>query len=328
MLKYLIVILSDSSVSFCNYESGRKDNFISYDNLKKAVVHALKNNLNVNFLYPSREPAKKFRQLIEDVEHIKIVPPGLHGRYENSITVLESSDLKNLPAGFSGGNVILRLNLREINILPAAIKKLLRRCSRINLVIKNPENAGGNEIALYRKSLAAISGNLLKESKRGILPEINFITDRLVLDKMNNCEAGLAHLTAAPDGKLYLCPAFYFEGNENSIGEISADAEIKNRRLLETKYSPVCRICDAYQCKRCVYLNRKLTGELNIPSKQQCVISHAEREAARLFLGELKKAGFPGAANKEISEIDYDDPFEKAVKNKYSIQEFKNFQHE
>ena len=75
-------------------------------------------------------------------------------------------------------------------------------------------------------------------------------------------------------------------------------------QLLELKYSPICRICDAYQCKRCVFLNKKLTSEINTPSSRQCRLSHIEREASRLFLQKLKETGASITGFKDIPGMD------------------------
>ena len=331
MLKYLIIILGDSSVSFCYYDNKKKAGtarrLISYEDLKKAIVFALKNNLKVNFLYPDFRPEKKYEELIEDVEHIKIVPLKLHKTYSNSILVVKSEDigtfstLKNL----KDENVILWLRYEELNKLYSYIRKLIPKSRRINLVIQDMEKFREKDIEVYRKQLERISGLFLKDKDVSRFPEMNFLTDRLALEGMNNCEAGITHLTAAPNGKFYICPAFYYNDENKSAGEISNNIVLKNKHLLELKYAPICRICDAYQCKRCVYLNKKLTSELNTPSWQQCRISHAEREASRLFLEKLKQTGKDVSGFKEIHTIDYDDPYEAAEKNKFTISEFKNY---
>jgi len=331
MLKYLIIILSGSSVSFCHYESGKTDkshkNLMNHDDLKKAVVFALKNNLKVNVLYPRFKPGRKYEKLIDDVEHVKIVPYNLRNDFKNSILCAEPKDLKTKDAlkGLAHADIILRVRVSELKELKALVKKLSSYCRRINLVIRDMENLTKDGVSVYREQIEEISKNILSEKGDIAFPEMNFLTDRIMLERMNNCGAGISHITAAPDGKLYVCPAFYFEGSDNAVGGIGIEPEIRNRRLLEIKYSPVCRICDAYQCRRCVYLNGKLTSEINIPSWQQCRTAHAERETSRLFLDKLKEIKYPGAVYRDISEINYDDPFEIAVKNKYSIQDFKYF---
>ena len=328
VLKYLIIMLSDDSVSFCNYESGNRKSaaLISFGLLTKAVTYALKNNLKVNFLYPGIRPGKKYERLIEDVEHVKIVPYKLAGIYEDAVAVIDPADLKKTPASvkIKNANVILRISREEIKKLNTYALRLLKNCQRVNVVIKDIEGLSENDLREYGRQLEKISSSILRSAGKGILPEINALTDRIILEQMNNCDAGLTHLTVAPDGMLYTCPAFYYESMTDNHGEIRNDIKIANRRLLEIKYSPICRICDAYQCRRCVYLNRKLTGELNTPSWQQCRVSHAEREASRQMLNRLKESGFRGAETKEIKALNYDDPFETAVKNRYSIEEFKN----
>lgn len=331
MLKYLMIILGGSSVSFCHYES-RKNNKehkeqMNYDDLKKTIVFALKNNLKVNVLYPGFKPEKRYDSLIDDVEHVKIVPYRLRKYYKDSILCAEPKDLKSKDAlkGLLNADIILRVSVSELNELKELAGKLFPHCSRLNLVIRDMENMRKNDISVYGEQIEEISNNIFVRKGAITFPEMNFLTDRIMLDGMNNCGAGITHVTAAPDGKLYICPAFYFDGADNALADIGSEPEIRNRRLLDIKYSPVCRLCDAFQCRRCVYLNRKLTSEINIPSWQQCKTAHAEREASRLFLSKLKELNYPGAVYREIAEINYDDPFEIAVKNKFSIQDFKYF---
>ncbi|MCM1028918.1 MAG: hypothetical protein NC342_05985 [Pseudoflavonifractor sp.] len=43
----------------------------------------------------------------------------------------------------------------------------------------------------------------------------------MMLDKMNICNAGDESLTLVPDGKLYVCSAFYF--GDTAVGRISGE---------------------------------------------------------------------------------------------------------
>lgn len=53
MLTYLVVLLDDTSVSFCHYDVNRTERkLIGIDSLKRAVLYAMKENLNVQFVYP------------------------------------------------------------------------------------------------------------------------------------------------------------------------------------------------------------------------------------------------------------------------------------
>ena len=48
---------------------------------------------------------------------------------------------------------------------------------------------------------------------------------------------------------------------------------------------------------------------MNIPSREQCVMAHIEREAARCLLDELHKHGL-FANREEIKELSYLDPLD------------------
>ena len=329
MLNYLLVILSNSSVPFCYYHGkslkDKKNSLISLKNLKDAVIFAFKNNLKINFLFPDYKLNKKYEEVINEVEHIKIVPLKLHKTYRYSILVTESSDFKNKEwlKSLKEENIILRLQKKHLKKLSAFINALIPKSKRINLVLLDIEKYTDKDISEYQQQLDKISENILKLKPGKHLPELNFLTDRITLEKMNNCDAGLSHLTLAPNGMLYLCPAFYYDNEKNNLGKIRNEIDIKNKQILELKYSPICIICDAYQCKRCIYLNKKLTLELNTPSSQQCKLSHAEREVSRLLLNKLKDKKQYFNYN-EIPVIDYSDPFVIAEKNKFSISDFKN----
>ena len=126
---------------------------------------------------------------------------------------------------------------------------------------------------------------------------------------MNNCGAGDFCITLAPNGCFYLCPAFYYGDPDNTIGSIETSLNIKNPQLFKLSHAPICRICDAYQCRRCIWENCQTTMECNTPSHEQCVVAHLERNASRILIEKLEKAGVKLDDCQEIKEIDYLDPF-------------------
>ena len=128
---------------------------------------------------------------------------------------------------------------------------------------------------------------------------------------MNNCGAGESNITLAPNGKFYVCPAFYLYNKSNSIGSLDDGIDIKNKQLYRLDHAPRCSHCDAYQCKRCVWLNQKTTLEVNTPSHEQCVVAHLERNASRNLLCKLQKHGMILSTYDVMKDIDYLDPFEK-----------------
>ncbi|MDE6296932.1 MAG: CXXX repeat peptide maturase, partial [Muribaculaceae bacterium] len=137
--------------------------------------------------------------------------------------------------------------------------------------------------------------------------------DRMVLTEMNNCNAGWESLTLAPNGNLYICPAFYYAG-EKPVGTIGQELDIKNPQLFRLDHAPICRNCDAWHCRRCVWLNKRYTLEVNTPGHEQCVMIHLEREATRKLsekTGFLSKQLLPV---EKIIELNYLDPLEKLIK--------------
>ncbi|MEQ3145610.1 CXXX repeat peptide maturase [Phocaeicola coprocola] len=301
MLKYLIIQLDDTSTSFCHYSNDKRNrNLIPYNVLKEGVFWAMKENLLVQFVYPTFELPEEYVSLIDTIEHIDIVSSNKSADVVvcDSIEELEKLSMEQT------GSIIVRITLTDFL---AGIDRL-GKYGAINIVITDVENVNANSLDEYRKALEKLAVTIHDGYLRGKKAAVNIVTDRIHLLEMNNCNAGVESVTLAPDGKFYLCPGFYLDGEE-PIGSLQNGIKIKNQNLLTLAYAPICRTCDAYQCKRCIWLNKKLTHEINTPSKQQCVMAHHERNVSRLFLEKLK--GISKAFYEfDIPKIDYIDPFE------------------
>jgi len=203
------------------------------------------------------------------------------------------------------------------------IAKLFASGARINLCITDVERFTDEQIEAYKQVLNEWNAALLELYKQGQSPQFNLLTDRMMLEKMHNCEAGVSNITLAPNGKFYLCPAFYYDeqtkvfnqlnhhnpSSDNSVGDLESGLDIPNPQLLRLDHAPLCRNCDAYQCRRCIWLNRKLTWDNNTPSHQQCVMAHIERNASCDLLNDIRKVG-EFMPNIDIKEISYLDPFD------------------
>lgn len=207
---------------------------------------------------------------------------------------------------------VIRTTFEDLFVNQAFLNMLIRKASRINLAITDIHRLT-SDIESYIQFLENLSEKVFKEYKDNHGVQVNILTDRILLDKMNNCGAGDETITLAPNGKFYICPAFYFDDENDSVGNISEGLQIKNSQLYKLAYAPICRNCDAYHCRRCIWLNRKTTLEVNTPSHEQCVVSHIERNAARELLEAIRKYGefLPSTVIKEIA---YLDPFENLLK--------------
>ena len=179
----------------------------------------------------------------------------------------------------------------------------------MNVALTDVETFTDSAAEEYKELLQRLSDGIVEQYAQGRSAQLNLITDRLVIGYMNNCGAGSMTVTLAPDGRFYICPAYYFEGLQQSIGDLDTGLDIKNSHLFHLDYAPICRVCDAYHCRRCVWMNDRLTGDVNTPSHQQCIVSHLERNASRRLQQRLAERGIRIERSQEIPELDYLDPF-------------------
>ena len=308
-LQYLVVLLDDTSMAYCHAENPLKERcLMPLDTLRKAILFGMKQNLMIQFVYPEYELPMEYNELIETIDHVKI---GRDVKIFNSV-----------PQHIEGDNVVLRLSVAEFVEHQYDIATLLPQAKRLNICLTDIENFKDEQIEDYKRALATLNAVLLNLYKSAKQPQFNLITDRLQLTEMHNCEAGVGNITVAPNGKFYLCPAFYYDeqmGISNrmnhktknasrSVGDLEQGIDIPNKQLLQLDHAPLCRICDAYHCNRCIWLNQKLTWDNNIPSHQQCVISYLERNASRDLQIKMQEVGYN--FENEIKEINYLDPFD------------------
>lgn len=316
MLKYLIILLDDTSISFCYNENERnKRRILPISLLRDAIVWGMKENTFIQFVYPEYELPQEYNELIESIEHAKIKPATCANNAD--IIVFNSTNDVYIPSLNIEKTYVLRLCKEELLRKIQLIKDIIAHCARLNLVITDINQFTENDFDKYHHVLHDFAKHIENLYISGKEPQFNILTDRMFLDGMNNCEAGEKSITLAPDGNFYVCPAFYQSpiasrtilGSTYTIGSLADGLDIKNSQLYKKEYAPLCRICDAYQCKRCVWLNRKTTLEVNTPSHEQCVVSHLERNTSRELMTLIRKHGifFP---DKDIPEIKYTDPFE------------------
>lgn len=316
MLKYFIIQLDDSASSFCHYpDSTRPIRLISIDKLEDAVKWSMKENLNVQFIYPDYQLPNEYKELIESVYHANIVSSKC-----KDAELLDNADVvvfKSLDGmcSFSFKHeqaYVIRTGFNDFLNNHGVLLDIFPKIDRLSIVFTDIASFSESNEAAYKDCLDSWSAKIVEEYAAHHPIQINILTDRLLLDKMNNCNAGDESITLAPDGKFYVCPAFYFDGS-GAVGDLINGLNVKNPQLYRLAHAPICRTCDAFQCKRCVWLNRNMTLEVNTPSHEQCVIAHIERNASRKLLQEIRKIG-EFLPEKEIKEIDYLDPYEN-VKN-------------
>lgn len=319
MIQYLVILLDDMSVSFCHYTNDKQErDLMPLETLKAGIVYAMKENLNIQFVYPNYPLSEEYLEVIDSIDHTDIKPVSLGD--EADVVVMDginqnpgakANDFKQ------GVSYVLRLSKHELFEEIANVSALLNKVDRLNVVITDVGTFTDADFERYSEVLRVLSEEVEKLYVAGKVVQLNLLTDRMMLEKMNNCGAGDTSVTLAPDGKFYVCPAFYLTDEDDrmgalhtSIGDVKHGLDIKNPKLYKLNHAPLCRRCDAYQCKRCIWLNRKMTYEVNTPSHEQCVMAHLERNASRDLLNAIRNHGQFLPEQEEIKEITYLDPFD------------------
>ena len=309
MIQYLVILLDDTSVSFCHYGDRHTERrLIPLETLKAGIVYGMKENLNIQFVYPGYAMPEAYNRAIESIDHVKIKPASMPDGAD--VLVLDGRDECRTVTPQAGVAYVLRLPKEELFAHVDRVASLLEMMERLNIVLTDVETFKEDDFATYERALSKLSKSVAETYINGRMPQLNILTDRMMLDKMNNCGAGDTSITLAPDGKFYVCPAFYQSADGYAVGSLAEGLDLKNARLYKLDHAPLCRNCDAYQCRRCIWLNRKTTLEVNTPSHEQCVVAHLERNASRKLLFEIRKHGTFLPDKEEISEIDYLDPFD------------------
>lgn len=304
MLQYLIILLDEASTSFCHYGTQKTERrLMPLETLQQGIRFGMMENLMIQFVYPAYDLPQEYTELIESIDHSKIKPTA------DDADVLVLNGLRNVES--VDVPIVLRVSKQELFDSEKRIAELLGKTPRLNIVLTDVETFKNEDFEIYKALLGRLAEVVKSMYIEGKSPQLNLLTDRMMLSAMNNCGAGDTNITLAPNGKFYVCPAFYYEDEADSIGDLENGLDIKNKQLYKLEYAPICRHCDAYQCKRCVWLNRKTTLEVNTPSHEQCVVAHLERNASRELLLNIRKHGTFLPEQGEIKEIEYLDPFDK-----------------
>ena len=304
MLTYLIILLDDTSASYCHYEANCKERrLISIDDLKAGIMFAMKENLNVQFVYPDHELPAEYLETIDSIDHTDIKP---FANWDGADVVVLSGWDDEVP---ERATCIIHSSFEELAEHVVTVNDWLRGMTRLNVVLTDVDKFKDGDIDNYKKTLEALADGIVEIYSQGRSVQLNLLTDRLMLTEMNNCGAGDNNVTLAPNGKFYLCSAFYYEDEKQSVGDLKSGLHIKNPQLLRLDHAPICRQCDAYQCRRCIWMNQRLTMDANTPSHQQCVVAHLERSASCKLQMKLDEAGICLTDSHPIEEMTELDPF-------------------
>lgn len=318
MIKYIVILLDDTSTSFCHYANSKTvQRPMPLQTLKDGIRYAMKENLNIQFVYPEYTLPKEYLEVIDSIDHTDIKPFGVSNKIGSAtlcgsdIVVFNTLEEAVDSQVRSDTTYVVRTDKACLFAGCDALGTILGKVARLNVVITDVQTFTEDDFESYKSLLGRLSEKVERLYVSGRSPQLNLLTDRLLLDQMNNCGAGETTITLAPDGRFYVCPAFYQSAGGYAVGDLEHGLDIKNQQLYRLDHAPICRNCDAWQCRRCVWLNRLTTLEVNTPSHEQCVVAHLERNASRELLAAIRRHDTFLPNKEEIKEIDYLDPFEK-----------------
>ncbi|MBQ0050900.1 MAG: CXXX repeat peptide maturase [Treponema sp.] len=320
MIESINVLLSDDSVQFCHYTTEKKNaaKWLSIKDLKECFEYSKANKININVVFPESPIPQDIKSVLENEDYCSIQHYSEHNIAD--VNVLYANDIEHSTFNNSEEFVfIILIEKKDVAKYPVILKQMQKKFKKLSFIITDIEFWTEKDLINYENVLNTcfdLLVSIYKDTKEK-LPEINFVTDRWFLVQENSCNAGIRHYTLAPDGNIYLCPAFYF-ANKQDIGNIG-NVKILNEHLLKYDYAPICKECDAYHCNRCVFQNKISTNELNIPSYQQCVISHLERELSRKLLCKLKLLNPLFNQIIDFKENNYTDPLVKKIQKQHSF---------
>lgn len=310
MIEYLVILLDEAAASYCHYEvpMQQEPKPISTDVLKRGIRFAMCHNLAIQFVYPRYEVSAEIDAIVHSVDHHKIMSVDIDAA-KADVVVVDSFDFDKAIALRKPTTVRVKKDeffARYMELVP-----LLLGVPNVNLVITDVQHFTQADLDTYGAVVHCLADEMAQMYVADNCPRINLLTDRLALTSMNNCGAGNSSITMAPDGNLYACPGFYHNDPSWCIGNIGQrELEIPNGYLYSLGSAPICRRCDAWHCKRCVWLNRLTTREVNTPSRQQCVMAHLERSASARMLAAIREHG-EFMTECSIEDLDYLDPFDK-----------------
>jgi uncharacterized protein len=307
-IKFMQIMRADKIIPHCNYRTNKAFNSkMSSDIFEKSMEFCRKNGFVAVLLEDSENIENS------DGDIVSIVSARSANIPKKSIVVFDNNCAETLNPS---GNCILIINKENLIHLGEFVEELIFSNNRINIILEDIDKWIDGSLDIYEKQLEKIVDIVKDRYVNGSNIEINVLTDLWNLKEMCNCDAGETSFTIAPNGKIYYCPAFYFDDPEGFIGSLDDGIEIKNRRLLDAKNSPICNSCDVFSCKRCKFLNKSLTGEISVPSRIQCLVSHLERKMSMKLQTILRDERVINPIN-NIKEISYSDPWEVVISKKY-----------
>ena len=143
------------SVTFCHNDNGHKERRpMPLETLKAGILYGMKENLNIQFVYPDYALPDEYNEVIEAVDHTKIKPASM----ADGADVVVIDGLKQAVDGVCDGKTyVLRLAKDEMFAGHDAIVRLLENATRLNIVLTDVETFTDEDFIKYKNVLDALA---------------------------------------------------------------------------------------------------------------------------------------------------------------------------
>ena len=245
-LKYLYIITSDDIPPMCGYAnkmSSRDD--ISLSVAEKALDLCYRYHLIPVFL------GSPVGTMDLSTSTYYIISPE-RKKQNSKIDVEIARDWADL----EGRRGIVSLTLNRYNLREQFdLRGVSTECYRLNLFFSDIEEWTDEDYVLLEIFLSHLKVFYEERNHSSKLLSVNLLDD----SELTSCNCGLEAITVAPDGNIYICPAFYFE-QKGAIGSIET---------VEDTMEYLKRIGDCHCCQNCLFQNSIGTGEIRVKSYNQ-----------------------------------------------------------
>ena len=160
MIEYLVILLDNTSVSYCHYPNDKvQHNLIPVEILKKGIMYAMLENLTIQFVYPEYALPNEYNDVIETIDHCKIVPSTFEDKsLRKDADVIVFNDWIGLDVFHftSSQSYILRTSKTDFFERYLFLNGVLEKAGRLNVVLTDIETFSEDDFDKYQKILVKI----------------------------------------------------------------------------------------------------------------------------------------------------------------------------
>ena len=161
MLQYLIILLDDTSTSYCHYESKKSERkLISLNDLKAGIFFAMKENLMLQFVYPDYELPREYKDIINTIDHSDIVSnlcKDIALKYYADVIVIHDFAAIDKKLFEEGKTYVLRTSKDNLFDKYTFLKPILGKVKRLNIVITDVDDFCEEDFDKYKRVLSLLS---------------------------------------------------------------------------------------------------------------------------------------------------------------------------